>query len=392
MISVSHPEKEQEEFSYFDILFSTNNTWKQVNIETKSRISEDIILGGYYHGFAIGDIDNDSDVDIVMGMWHNTRQGITTYLNDGLGNFENFKSILISNTNNIDKESTSFTQELINLNDDECLDLVFWGASNSIIKKGNCNGTFGPDFFELDNDLAMDFKGIDLDDDGDNDLVIYRDNYQGDKDFYIYENKSSSEEIIFSSPIIYKTNPDSFNSAYFSFKDVNNDNKLDIIMAGPFIGGDTDLLDGYAYPFADPKSILLSKGGFLFEEIKHPVISPIEKIEFLNNESKLSWMTIFLQNIKTSSQDYDENNLRGSIMQWYIYYSDEPFSFANENNVNKLTINNSDIEYSQDANNMTTYTHDISSILNNKIYIRIGYKDSYEIESNLSYLVSLESD
>ncbi len=54
----------------------------------------------------------------------------------------------------------------------------------------------------------MDFKGIDLDNDGDNDLVIYRDNYQGDKDFYIYENKSSSEEIIFSSPIIYNTNPD----------------------------------------------------------------------------------------------------------------------------------------------------------------------------------------
>ncbi len=51
-------------------------------------------------------------------------------------------------------------------------------------------------------------------------------------------------------------------------------------MAGPFIGGDTDLLDGYAYPFADPKSILLSKGYFLFEEIKHPVISLSKKLNF----------------------------------------------------------------------------------------------------------------
>ncbi len=98
---------------------------------------------------------------------------------------------------------------------------------------------------------------------------------------------------------------------------------------------------------------------------------------------------MFLQNIITSSREYDENNLRGSVKEWYIYYSDEPFSFSNENNVNKLTIDNSDIEYSQDANNMTTYTLDISSILNNKIYIRIGYKDSYEIESNISLLLLL---
>jgi len=391
IISVSHPEKEEKEFSYFDILYSNENTWQQFNIETRSRISEDISLGGYYHGFAIGDIDNDLDVDIVMGMWHNTQEGMTTYLNDGFGNFEKFKSINMYNPNDFDKETMSFTLELINLNNDDCLDLVFWGSSNTVIKKGNCNGTFGPDYTELENNLAQDFKGIDLDNDLDNDLIVYRDDYQGNKSFYVYENKSELDEIIFSSPIIYQAFPDSFDSSYFSLMDINNDGRLDIIPAGPLAGGNNDLLDGIAYPFSSPRGILISKGNLLFEPIKYPIVSPIEKIEYLNDENKISWMTMFLQdNLNVSN--YDENNLRGTIKEWFIYYSDEPFLFSNDLNISKITINNDNIEFIKDPNNMTIYKYDFSSFVSDNLYIRIGFKDSFDIESNLSYLIKLSAN
>jgi len=41
---------------------------------------------------------------------------------------------------------------------------------------------------------------------------------------------------------------------------------------------------------------------------------------------------------------------------------------------------------------MTIYKYDFSSFVSDNIYIRIGFKDSFDIESNLSYLIKLSAN
>ncbi|MFZ9243197.1 MAG: FG-GAP repeat domain-containing protein, partial [Sediminibacterium sp.] len=167
-ICVSHPEANNMDLSYFDIIISEGQKWKQKRLKVASRLKSE----GYYHGFAIGDVDNDKDIDIVLAMWHNPTQGITTFLNDGKGAFVEKKSIVMSGEN-LPEENMSFTQELSDINNDNNLDLIYWGSQNTYIKFGNNDGTFGGSYLKLNQSFSWDYKFVDLDQDNLKDLIIF---------------------------------------------------------------------------------------------------------------------------------------------------------------------------------------------------------------------------
>jgi len=388
-ISVSHPEKNNLEFSYFDLTLSYQNEWEQRNIETRSRFDNNE-KSGYYHGFAIGDIDNDNDIDIVMGMWHNSIEGITSYLNDGSGNLTTKKAIILQDGNDI-SEHLSFTQELIDFNNDGCLDLIYWGDSNVRMKYGNCDGTFGPNFESIQINFAWDYKAWDIDRDGFKDLIIYKNGGPQEKEFYVYKNtvingKSNFElKNRYSVPL--------FNGSYFELKDLNKDGKIDIVPQGPFFGyDDFNLIDGYTNPYYSITPTLFSGSEFEFSIRNYPIITSVEKINYDNDSKTLSWVTSLTASHDNPTEAYDIYNTRGTINKWHIYYSDLPFTFINENNVKKLSIEQSNMNVSTNLNWESTFKFDISEILTDKLYLRIGHLDSNGVEGNLSYMVLLEKE
>ena len=119
-ILVSHPELPEKELSFFDLVISNGDgTWSQKRLSSPNRFNDE----GYYHGVAISDLDNDDDFDIVIAQWHN-EDGMLSYINDGSGNFSVKKAILTENPSNFRWEKNSYTNELLYINDDNCVDLV----------------------------------------------------------------------------------------------------------------------------------------------------------------------------------------------------------------------------------------------------------------------------
>jgi len=388
IVAVSHPERNDMEFSFFDIILSNGiNSWEQINIETRSRFIEGD-GSGYYHGFSIGDVDQDNDIDIVMGMWHNVSEGITTYLNDGFGSFTSIRGIKLNESENREIESMSFTQELIDLNGDKCLDLIFWGKGDIVIKKGNCDGTFGPYYQQLPINYGMDYKGIDLDMDGDLDLVVLVDDYTDNQLIYIYENQSTLEAFRFIERTVLKA--PKFGIGYISFLDLNSDGLLDISPSGPFIGyDDLNLKDGEINPYYPNSPFILSKGGFSFEVINYPILTPLEKIEF-SADKELTWIASYPMIEEDASQPYDEGKRRGTIFNWKIYYSYSPFGDSIEPWVNSKSFDKNKVEELTDINGKTIFKLKLDDLANNGIYLRISSVDEYGIESNLSYMIQLQ--
>ena len=131
-INVSHPEKIDKDTSYLDIVLSNQTRWEQKTLSTPTRFNGE----GYHHGVSVGDIDNDGDIDFVVAQFHNS-EGMVSYLNDGDGNFTTTLSLvdIPPGLGGINKQS--FTVELEDINNDGCLDLIYWGIG-SRITYGNC--------------------------------------------------------------------------------------------------------------------------------------------------------------------------------------------------------------------------------------------------------------
>lgn len=381
-ICVSHPEANNLDLSFFDVILSEGQKWKQKRIKVASRFKSE----GYYHGFAIGDVDNDKDVDIVLAMWHNPTQGITSFLNDGKGSFVEKKAIVLSGDNLID-ENVSFTQELSDINNDSCLDLIYWGSQNTYIKFGNCDGTFGGNYLKLNQSYSWDYKFIDFDQDGLKDLTIFYSDIV--KKIIFYKNQGTITKPNYTK--VNEINVD-FPSSYFDIKDINNDGKLDILPV-KFFDGDIDqnFTDGKTAGNFPKNQVLFGQGGFNFLIKNYPILTPIESINFDKSTNKINWITTNLPNVDNPFMTtLTMGNLRGDVTNWVIYLSNLPIEKSNSNQIKKINITASSIEKQLVSSNTYVYSYPIDKELLDITYIRIGYIDSNGVENSLSYEIKIE--
>ncbi len=381
-ICVSHPEANNLDLSFFDVILSEGQKWKQKRIKVASRFKSE----GYYHGFAIGDVDNDKDVDIVLAMWHNPTQGITSFLNDGKGSFVEKKAIVLSGDNLID-ENVSFTQELSDINNDSCLDLIYWGSQNTYIKFGNCDGTFGGNYLKLNQSYSWDYKFIDFDQDGLKDLTIFYSDIV--KKIIFYKNQGTITKPTYTK--VNEINVD-FPSTYFDIKDINNDGKLDILPV-KFFDGDIDqnFTDGKTAGYYPKNQVLFGQGGFNFLIKNYPILTPIESINFDKSTNKINWITTNLPNVDNPFMTtLTMDNLRGDVTNWVIYLSNLPIEKSNSNQIKKINISASSIEKQLVSSNTYVYSYPIDKELLDLTYIRIGYIDSNGVENSLSYEIKIE--
>lgn len=381
-VCVSHPESGNNDLSYFDVVLSEGGGWKQKRIRAVSRFKGE----GYYHGFALGDVDKDNDIDIVTSMWHNSNQGISSFLNDGKGNFVEKKAIILSGDNLLE-ENMSFTQELNDINNDNCLDLIYWGTQNTYIKFGNCDGTFGGRYLKLDQRFSWDYKFIDLNQDNLKDLVIFYSN--NDRKIIFYQNVGSTFNPSFSKVKEIQVN---FYASYIDIKDINNDGKLDILPMKFFDGNvDQNFTDGKTSGFFPKNEILFGQGGFNFQIKNYPILTPIEAINLNLTSKKLQWTTTHLTEVDNPFiNPMSYQNLRGDIKDWIIYLSSSPIVNPNSSQVKKITVPMNTVEKEAVGNNTFNYQFPIQNELLPMNYIRVGYIDSNGIESNLSYEIKID--
>jgi len=178
-----YEENRQPDAHHLDIILSdATGTWRQINLAHAQALPPDPSLNpGYFHGHAVGDVDNDGDVDIYLCEGN----GLFTskmFMNNGLGVFEERSAY---DQEAIDRGMTvynSHTAELYDLNGDGFQDLLQWyngQGVNSYVIYGDGSGVFkgnNIDTFEdprFGSNLSiLDFDALDLNADGRVDLIL----------------------------------------------------------------------------------------------------------------------------------------------------------------------------------------------------------------------------
>ena len=381
-VSASHPELPSKEFSYLDIVISNGNGWEQITLSKQSRFTSVYEDSGYYHGVDVGDVDDDGDVDIVVAMIANPEKGVSLWRNDGQGNFsEENKIIKLNSGADLDKENSSFVVDLLDFNSDGCLDLVYsWGPT--LIKTGNCDGTFGPEFLEFEVGLHGGALAYDLDNDNDNDL-IFRKETNGEVSISIYEN-SGDNTFTFTNNF-----PAQGIGEPIDLKDINNDGKLDIIGRDALPWGDENYYnEDFNRGVDSGTKVLLGITPFDYSVNEYPITSQMEGIKFNNEKRKLEWSSVYFTDIKDVNplEQPHLENLRGNIQKWIIYRSDNSF-FHLDNDVTIYEIEDSEIEKEKLSNNVFKYSFELDD--NFEGYYRIGYIDNNGVINSLSYEIQL---
>ena len=381
-VSASHPEHSSQEFSFLDIVISNGNGWEQITLSKQSRNTSVYEDSGYYHGVDVGDVDNDGDIDIVVAMWHNNEKGVSLWRNDGQGNFSEENNIIkIKNGADKDKENSSFVVDLLDFNSDGCLDLVYsWGPT--LIKTGNCDGTFGPEFLEFEVGGHGGALAYDLDNDNDKDL-IFRKETNGEVSISIYEN-SGNNTFTFSNNF-----PAQGIGEPIDLKDINNDGKLDIIGRDAHPWGDENYYnEDFNRGVDSGTKVLLGITPFDYSVNEYPITGQMEGIKFNNEKRKLEWSSVYFINIKDVNplEQPHLENLRGNIKKWLIYRSDNSF-FHLDNDVTIYEIEDSEIEKEKLFNNVFKYSFELDDNLEG--YYRIGYIDNNGVINSLSYEIQL---
>jgi len=225
----------------FDVFISgadvnaINNTHTKLYINNGSGIfsesSSSTFIGVKNSDLALGDIDNDNDLDLfVLGKTDDFSpytQISKLYLNDGTGLFLEFNT----NNNNFD--------DLVNpdiclgdFNNDSYLDFILIGNKSGtqlsftelFINDGSGNFTLDTSSLFINVQIG-DISVADIDNDNDLDVLIT--GYAPYKSTSLYLNDGNAEF-----NLIPNTAFDNIGNSYTSFVDLNNDQKIDVFLSG----------------------------------------------------------------------------------------------------------------------------------------------------------------
>lgn len=415
VINVSHPELFIYEKSFLDLVLSNDAGWNQITLDSLSRArTAEERLGmdpGYLHGIAIGDLDNDGDVDFVT-----TGQDgdvMKTYLNNGDASFQKFPATLG------DLKQVSYTNELYDINKDGCLDMIY-GFPELYIAFGNCDGTFGPlnqnfsssfvaNYSNTDSQEILDFMDYefhDLDRDGDEDLIINTGENinaydEGQWRLYFFRNEGTNTDGTINLQDIssqvnqtliaqgFYVDRNSGGVNYTQLLDVNQDGIMDIIPK-KIPGGSR------RYNFYHPNWVLYGDNNWGFNYSFYPqYMNAIQMNIIENNTPEISW-DIVVPNIQQCFKDlslgYDRceqvhySNTRMGT-EWIIYFSNNSFTNKLDSSVSSAVISIFEEETIDDnlLNYVKRYQSDLpDDISSGSYYFRITHRDQYNLESSLS--------
>jgi hypothetical protein len=373
IIAVSHPERDTCRFSFFDIILSNRDTtWIQKTL----RVADRSTGNGYFHGVAVGDIDKDGDIDIVLAnQCDPSLGGSLCYVNDGEGNFTSNQVTSIDRGSNF--STHAYTVELGDLNQDSYLDLLYWGDPiNRRILYGNGKTTFDSnyqDFDTLEYPYVLDYDIGDFDGDGDFDLLLTTTDYIGWRFVFLENNgKDSFGKVIWenhTNDITQSLKSQGFYLPDYSISnvqlvDLNSDGFLDIInQQAPL--SNSNLFSGW---------ILLGDGNWNYTHKKIPFAESPRTLSSAFDKGKviLSWDRV--------KQSYSTSD--GGINKWAIYISDK--NWGDRSQVSKpIIVSAKDTKINSESDQF------LLEPTSKDMFVRLSPIDSSGIEWPLSAILKI---
>jgi hypothetical protein len=358
--------------SSFDIVLSdkSTNTWNQKTLKLANRFKSE----GYFHGVALGDVDNDGDIDIVLANENTAWGGVITFTNDGKGNFtEKYSMNFFDKT--VAQYGIAWTTELVDINKDGFIDLLYYhDSAYRGIAYGDGTGYFGNKleqrFPKTKYSGIMDYDAVDLDNDGDLDLILSTTDYLGWELIFL-ENKGNDADgkviwvdrsFLINQELAkngFYTDGRSKNwLPYLSLQDLNNDGIIDLATQTPF----NNFEDGW---------IVYGKGNWTYSYIPNmiPEVQNKPNVQLLSDgKIQLKWKKIITQTPASNTK----------IASWKVYFNNKPFGDRHMVKSAPIIV---------DTTNTTLLNDSIRFVTNlpyDTTYMRISVVDSNKLETPLS--------
>ncbi len=191
-------------------------------------------ISGFFHGGSSADFDNDGDLDIFINGSPST-EVVLFLINDGFGNFS-------ITTEFIDEafhhHGGYYTSEFIDINSDGFIDLLIAGheheGADTRILWGNSSGKYYEGLSTIipqvsGYNIVVDIDYIDLDNDGDKDLVLNRNNSYQNYYLQVIENEGNNNfSDITNAAMSNNTGTNWF--LWVHIQDLNNDGNADLYL------------------------------------------------------------------------------------------------------------------------------------------------------------------
>jgi len=194
-------------------------------------------ISGFFHGGSSADFDNDGDLDIFINGAPGDEEAVFL-INDGSGNFTNTAEFIDSEFHHNTKY---YTSEFIDIDSDGFIDLLIAGheyeGANTLILWGNSSGKYYKNLSSTipqvnGFNIVVDIDAVDIDNDGDMDLILNRvdsDNFYQNYYLQIVSNDGNGNfSDVTSNSIANNSGSDWY--LWVHIQDLNNDGKSDIYL------------------------------------------------------------------------------------------------------------------------------------------------------------------